>query len=419
MANLEYDLSWNVQSVKSIVTDDAGKNLNHQWVAGSSEAGNRIKLLVQAELPSMGYRQIKVSSGTGNEKLNTLNYSTDSIENEYFRLSFNTDGSVRVFDKIEKAEIFTKDSEGFQALIIDDPSDTWSHDIKSFSKVIGKFSDTVLTLLEKGPLRVRMRSLSKYNSSVLTINWSLYSGIKTIEAKVSLDWHERLKMLKFSFPAAVDSPSAVYETAYGTIQRAVNGDEDPGQRWVDIEGTRDGKVRGLAVINDAKYGYSVHGSDLRISVARSAVYAHHNPKVLDMNAEHLWMDQGIQTFRMLMVPHSGRWNDVNIPRIAEEFSAPAPVIYQGIHGGKLPASGSFLSTSSENVIISAMKKSESGDTIIIRCVETLGMEGSAKLDLKFADITYECRFSPYEIKTLGIDRNTGKVSELNLLEEFV
>ena len=418
-ANLEYDLSWNVQSVKSVVTDGTGRNLNHQWVSGSSETGNRNKLLVQTELPSMGYRQIRISSGPGSDARNNLGYTQDSIENEYFRLSFSNDGSVRIFDKSEKTEIFSKDSEGFQALIIDDPSDTWSHDIKSFSKVIGKFSDTVLTILEKGPLRVKMRSVSKYNASVLTIDWCLYSGIKTIEAKVTLDWHEHLKMLKFSFPADVDSPSAVYETACGTIERAVNGDEDPGQRWVDIEGTRNEKVKGLAVINDAKYGYSVHGSDLRISVARSAVYAHHNPRVLDMNAEHLWMDQGIQNFRMLIVPHSGKWNDINLPRIAEEFSAPAPVISQGIHGGKLPASGSFLSTSSENIVISAMKKSESGDSIILRCVETLGKGGPAKLDLNFADTSCECHFSPYEIKTFCIDRNTGKVSELNLLEEVV
>ena len=107
-------------------------------------------------------------------------------------------------------------------------------------------------------------------------------------------------MLKFSFPVNVELPVATYETAYGNIERSTNGDEDPGQRWIDMSGKNN---FGLTVINDAKYGYSVPGNDLRISVARSAVYAHHNPRVLDMNAEHLWMDQGIQTFRMLLVPH--------------------------------------------------------------------------------------------------------------------
>ena len=51
--------------------------------------------------------------------------------------------------------------------------------------------------------------------------------------------------------------SATYETPYGHIVRATNGDEDPGQRWIDLSGKRNGNIYGLTVINDAKYGYSV------------------------------------------------------------------------------------------------------------------------------------------------------------------
>ena len=121
----------------------------------------------------------------------------------------------------------------------------------------------------------------------------------------------------------------------------------------------------------------LHGNDMRISVARSAVYAHHNPRVLDMNAEHLWMDQGIQTFRMLLIPHADTWKMNNIARIAEEFIAPPVVIYQGIHGGKMPKSGSLLIVSPQNIIVSAIKQSEEGEDLIIRCVETSGLETRA------------------------------------------
>jgi alpha-mannosidase len=149
-------------------------------------------------------------------------------------------------------------------------------------------------------------------------------------------------MLKFSFPIDAESPSATYEAPYGNIVRATNGNEDPGQRWIDLTGKRNGNTYGLTVINDAKYGYNVLENDMRISIARSAVYAHHNPKVLDMKAEHIWMDQGIQTFRMLLVPHKDTWKACNIPGIAEEFIAPSVMIYQGIHGGKMAKAGSFL-----------------------------------------------------------------------------
>jgi len=171
------------------------------------------------------------------------------------------------------------------------------------------------------------------------------------------------------------------------------------------------------VINDAKYGYSVLGNDMRISVVRSAVYAHHNPRVLDMKAEHLWMDQGIQTFRMLLVPHQGTWKKMNIPRIAEEFTASLIAVYQGIHGGSMPKSDSFLSVDVPNVVISALKLSEIGDDIIIRCVETSALLTRATIDIRFAGRKWTGDFRPCEIKTLRINKAKGDIREVNLLEE--
>jgi len=224
-------------------------------------------------------------------------------------------------------------------------------------------------------------------------------------------------MLKFSFPVDVESPTATYETSYGHIVRETNGNEDPGQRWIDVMGKRNGSNYGLTVINDAKYGYNVMENDMRISVARSAVYAHHNPRVLDLNAEHLWMDQGIQTFRMMLVPHKESWKESNIVRIAEEFSAPSLAIYQGIHGGSLSKSNSFLSVDSPNVVVTAIKNAENDDDLIVRCVELVGKETSAQINFGFNNRTWSGTFTPCEIKTLRISRKSGAVKEVNLLEE--
>jgi len=240
-----------------------------------------------------------------------------------------------------------------------------------------------------------------------------------LEAKVMLDWHENLKMLKFSFPVEVENPVATYEIPYGYIVRDTNGNEDPGQRWIDVTGKRNGKNYGLTVINDAKYGYSVMANDMRISVARSAVYAHHNPRVLDMKQEHLWMDQGIQTFRMMVVPHKGTWKESNIVRTAEEFSTPPLVIYQGIHGGSLPKSDSYLSVDAPNVIITAIKYSEDGNEIIIRCLETFGKQASATPYLGFLAGKWKGFFNPFEIKSLRVNPRSGKIEEVNLLEEKI
>jgi alpha-mannosidase len=138
-----------------------------------------------------------------------------------------------------------------------------------------------------------------------------------------------------------------------------------------------------------------------------------------MNAEHYWMDQGIQTFRMKLVPHTGTWKENDIARITEEFIAPAVSIYQGIHGGKLPKSGSFLSVNKAEVIVTSIKHAENSDDIIIRMVETSGSPVTAALDLKFVNLTWSGNFGPCEIKTIRLNLKSKKITETNLLEEAV
>jgi alpha-mannosidase len=314
-------------------------------------------------------------------------------------------------------EVFTRGATGCKAVVIDDKSDTWSHDVKAFTGEIGSFSNAKIKVLENGSMRAVIRAISKYGNSELQIDWTLYAGSGNLEAKVTLDWHERLKMIKFSFPVDVEAPAATYETPYGNIVRQTNGNEDPGQRWIDLSGTKDGKMSGLTVLNDAKYGYSVNDNDLRISIVRSAPFAHHVPKVLDMNSEHIWMDQGIQTFRMLLVPHADSWQNAGIPRLAEEFITPSLVIYQGIHRGTMAKSGSFLSVNARNLVISAVKQSEKSEDIIIRIVETSGERVLATVNLSFADKSWTGDFTPYEIKTLKYFRKSGDFKVVTLLEE--
>jgi alpha-mannosidase len=215
----------------------------------------------------------------------------------------------------------------------------------------------------------------------------------------------------------VESPVATYETPYGFIVRETNGNEEPGQRWIDLTGRQGGDTRGLTVINDAKYGYSVSGNDMRLSVTRSTVFALHDPVQLEPGEEYVWMDQGIQTFRLLLAPHRGSWKDALIPRLAEEFMTPPIPVYQGIHQGTMPTSGSFLSVDSPNIVVSAIKQSEEGGDLILRLVETFGESVTATLRFPSVNRRWQGSFRPCEIKTLRLNTSTGNIKEVNLLEE--
>jgi len=416
--DVEYDLGLR-ENDHFAVEDDAGKPVPFQWVQASTAAQGRRRIVAQVSLPAFGYRQIRIRKVQGSEpaQANAVKAEGNTLENEHLRVTFSPEGALGIFDKDAGREVFRGGQTGARAVVLDDHNDTWAHNVVAYTDELGSFKQDSIKVVENGPLRARMRVRSVYGKSSLTIDWILYAGGRNLEARVALDWHEHMKMLKFSYPVDVDSPKSTYEISYGAMVRATDGDENPGQRWVDVSGDGGGKQYGLAVINDAKYGYSVQGSDLRVSVARGAVYANHMPQKIDPKLDYQWQDQGVQTFRMILAPHAGSWEDAGVVRMAEELVAPPLVVYQGIHPGTRAQSDSFLSVDAPDIVISAIKQAEDGDDAIVRMYETAGRETTAKVDLGFARVAWTGKFHPFEIKTLRIDPKTAKVSEVNILEK--
>jgi alpha-mannosidase len=415
--NVEYDISWD-KKIPARAEDEMGNALPLQWVEPNSHFSIRTGLVAQVEVPAFGYRQIRIHKVDTAEPppAGAVHAHDEVMENDHLRVTFAPNGSFALLDKDTGKEVFRNGATGGAALVMDDPSDTWSHNVRAYDKQVGVFQRQELKIEEDGPLRARVRVRSTYGASTLTTDWILYADSRKLEARVSLDWHEHLKMLKFSFPVDVAAPQATYEIGYGAIQRGTKGDEDPGQRWIDVTGTRDGSPYGLAILNDAKYGYSIDGSDMRVSIARAAVYAEHMPYKLIPGVDYQWQDQGIQNFRMELMPHTGSWQDAGVVHAAEELVDEVPVIYQGIHPGTRPQSASFLSVDAPDIVVEAVKQAEDNGDIIVRSYETAGRATTAHLDLAFAKAKWTGVYHPYEIKTIRLNARTGAIAEVNALE---
>lgn len=416
--NIEYDLGWE-ENIPTRVEDEEGRAIPFQWIDATAVVDHRRRLVAQVETPAMGYRQIRILKAKPSDASTShgsLSAHGNVLENNDLRITFAPDGTVKLFDKKTGRQVF-RDRTGMRVLLFDDDNDTWAHKVKSYDQQVGEFKRTDLKIIENGPLRARIREKLNYRASSLIIDWILYANSRKVDLRVTLDWHEHLKMLKFSFPVDVDDPHATYEIAYGAQERETNGDEDPGQRWIDVSGTQIGQPFGLAILNDAKYGYSVKGGDMRVSVARAAVYANHQPRELKPNVDYAWMDQGVQTFQMQLIPHTDPWQQSGIVRAAEELVTETPILYQGIHPGARKQSGSFLSTDTPDVVVEAVKQAEDGTDIIVRSYETAGHETLATLKLEFAGTKWTGKYHPFEIKTLSVNRATHQVREVNALEE--
>ena len=185
------------------------------------------------------------------------------LENDRFRLVLDpaTGCLASLHDKQHEVEVFV--GEAAKAVVIDDPSDTWSHSVYQFQDVVGTFAATSIKRVEHGPVKSVIRVESAYGASRLVQEFTMYRELPQIEVRVTVDWHEQFKMLKLQVPVNLNFLWATSEIPYGFIERPANGEEEPGQSWVDLSGIARGGVDvpyGLSILNDEKYSFDVRGA---------------------------------------------------------------------------------------------------------------------------------------------------------------
>ncbi|MFA7692770.1 MAG: alpha-mannosidase [Candidatus Hydrogenedentes bacterium] len=370
-----------------------------------------------AELPAMGYRVFHVRDGAKMaRKALPLEAGPCCLQNMWWRIEFNpcTGEIVRLVDNTHKLEVGTG---GNVLAAMVDHSDTWSHGVDEYRVEAGRFTVTDMRIVEQGDVQVTMRIVSRYGQSEVITEYTLYRDDNRIDCDLRINWQERYQMLKLMFNTNIQEGLATYDVPYGYQIRMPNGQEEPGQQWIDLTGSIDGIPYGLAILNDCKYGFDVLDGMIRVSLLRSPAYAHHDNGRFESNACWPIMDQGWQRVKLSLMPHIGDWRDAGVVKAAWELNAPPIVHPESSHPGDRTLQAGLLGTESDNVLLSVIKCSEDGDDIIIRGYETAGRSAETRLHLPYFDKCFKLVFSPHEIKTVRINRNTWTLKEVDLLEE--
>jgi len=96
-----------------------------------------------------------------------------------------------------------------------------------------------------------------------------------------------------------------------------------------------------------------------------------------------------------------------------------PVTYvEGIHKGKLPATGEFLSVTEPNVIVSVIKMAEAGGDIVIRCREILGATTETILEIPFLHRQINVSLTGWQVKTYLVPRDLNEpLKETSFVED--
>lgn len=403
----------------AILLDDEDRRVPMQTVQPQATARGRNRLSFVADVPAMGYRVYRVATRLSSGDLAPVRAENTSAENERFRLEIDPETGfvASLYDKERQFEVLA--GPAARPVVLEDPSDTWSHGVVRYDNEVGTFSVESVGLAEHGPVKAVIRVQSAYGSSRMIQDFTVYAGLDRIDVDVRLDWREQMKLLKLRFPVNLDFIRATYEIPFGSIERETNGEEQPGQSWVDLSGIARGvgEPYGLSIINDGKYGFDVDRHEVGLTVLRSPIYAHHDPFVPRPDHLYSFIDQGIQRFTYALFTHDGGWAESGTIQRAAELNQKPVVLVESSHEGDLPQKDSFLSVDSENVVVEVLKNAEDGDDLILRCRETSKRATRAGIHLTKWDREIEADFAPCEIKTFRVpEAGDGPVVETNLLE---
>ncbi len=332
------------------------------------------------DLPACGYRIVDEAEPAAFQTPETVApvsvHERDGVvvmENGLIRLCITREGLLRSVTDLETngREVIAPGCEGNLLQLHPDSNhslnDAWDIDIYYKEQVKNLRMADRIAILESGPLRGVVRVERSFGNSKLVQAIVLKAGSKRIDFETSVDWQERNKLLRVAFPVDVHSSRATYETQFGHIERPTHYNtswdvarfEVCAHKWADLSETG----YGVALLNDCKYGYDIHGNVISLSLLRSST----SP---DPTA-----DRGSHQFTYSLLPHRGDLAEGRVIEEAYQLNVSPIVTPLPVKSGMLAATQSFFETGSAGVMIETIKRSEDGSSLIVRLYEARGARG--------------------------------------------
>ena len=352
------------------VSDAEGKSVPCQTVRDSKTNGSHDKyaLLFEAELPPFGYALYRMhKEETAAPTASPFTVGDGLLENADISLRFDTESGelVSILDKKSNRELLAAPTS--LRFVSCEGQDTWAHGITHFSEEYTLPVSGSARLIESGPVRATVRTEQIFGESRLIRDYSLSPRGDRVLVKTHIDFREKFCILKFAFPVTRAGESALCGIPYGHTARPTDGSEQVMCDWVSHGD--------LFLAAEGKYSFDANGDRLSLTVLRSALYADHYGE-RDEFCE--FAEQGEHRFAYEIGVFSGV---ADAERRVSELLTPPTVLYAGFHGGTLPVRFSALPSLPENLTVTACKRGEDGEGILLRLHECEGKDTETAVTL--------------------------------------
>ncbi len=350
----------------------------------------------------------------GNSTARPARAESCTLENEHLLARFNQQGElISLIEKSSGWDAIAGSGNRF-CLYRDVPAawDAWDIDSNAELQLLPSPESVQLEVLNPGPMTAQLHLTRALSNSSIDQVISLQRCSKRLEFHTTINWRENHRLLKVAFPINLHAIEAIHEIQFGHIRRPTHRSrqydadrfEVCNHKWSALADD----LHGAAVLNDSKYGLSVEGSTIKLTLLRA-------PIAPDPQA-----DRGLQIFTYAIYPWVGPLAQSRLIQEGYELNVP-PLVIPGDAG-----EASFFQIASPNILLETLKLAEDGSNdLILRLYESLHTSTQCMLtttlpvshafqtnlleiDMKPLKISaghIALDFRPFEIKTIRLRLN--------------
>jgi alpha-mannosidase len=394
---------------------------------GVPSLGYKTYFVVPAERPDSFPNAAEIKLDTDEARPKRV-LGTDQFENEFYRVGVDrATGAVTVFDK-ELNRVVAKDMEIVGSE--ERGGDTLSKEYVSGRTVINTVGR--IEVEENNPVRTVVRIPGNLGGLPVVQRVFLYRGLKRVDLENTLDWNgEKLIKIEQTFPYEHPDAAIQYGIPFGAVagsdflpkSEPRAGDEIAKDVWKDWRQVHDWIFAGtsewgLTIAADHQVATlapgTVRGGMLRGSYSAVGITRHGKPFLRQLPPA------GTYVFRYSLSSGKGDWRAAKSYRTGMGLNhALIPVSPADELSRKtLAPSASFCSLEGGNLVLSALKKSESGEGLILRIYDTAGQRGETPVELvgqkrRFREVnlleedmtaaeTDVLKVAPFQIQTIKV-----------------
>jgi len=343
-------------------------------------------VLAHVTVPSMGAVSLLPASESVEAEISCAELTETGavLENEIVRAVLNERGEVVSFIDKETGREFADGAMNRLLMYKDVPRlfDAWDIDSNYILQPVELNEPVTLTVKEAEGLRAVIHMERKLLNSTFSQDIVLEAGSRRLDFVTTVDWNELHRLLKVAFPVNVQATEGINEIQFGYMNRPTHRSRLYDSDRFEVCNQRYSALcdhsHGAAVLNDCKYGISMNGNELQLTLLRAAA------------APEMRADNGVHTFTYAFTTWEGSFIDSPVVDEAYDLNVPLQVA-----PGTCEGFSAFF-VDEPNVFIDTVKPAEDGSgDVILRLYES-----------KKADTS--C--------TLGINIPVGKVWACDMLE---